>query len=336
MIQSLRPVSRVLRHRRGFSLTELLVAIGLIVVLLSLVLVALRAVRGQSDRSALGASLRQMSQAFATYHADNNGALLPGYLSQTASQDRVGARVRDAGGRDISGTEDAAPYLWRLSEYLDDWTIALAGYSTGLKDEFVREVGEGIMGGGSAGDSALGAARAPAICMNTIRVGGDDRHFITGTPGEFGNRDPWSNRFETPAVTSVGQVRNTARLVVFAPATRWDAATWGPAANIPSARNERIGSPVLVPPRLPNAAGALQDDTTWAAGATTASAVNDSAAGSWEADAGLPVLRGRAGEELVPIGRFDGSFASATLTELQADERFWNATANPTRVGESQ
>ncbi len=333
MNHSPRPVSRT---RRGFSLTELLVAIGLVVVLLSLVLVALRAVRNQSDRSALGASLRQMSQAFATYHADNNGALLPGYLSQAASQDRVGARVRDAGGQDISGTEDAAPYLWRLAEYLDDWTIAMAGYSTGLKDEFVREVGEGIMGGGSAGDTALGAARAPAIGMNTIRVGGDDRHFITGNPADFGNRDPWSNRFETPAVTSVGQVRNTARLVVFAPATRWDAATWAPAAAIPSARNERIGAPVLVPPRLPNAAGGLQNDTTWAAGVTAATAVNDSAAGSWEADAGLPVLRGRTGEEQVPIGRFDGSFAAATLPELQGDERFWNATANPTRVGESQ
>jgi hypothetical protein len=321
------------------------VAIGLIVVLLSIVLVALRAVRGSADRSAVGASLRQLSQAFTNYHVDNEGALLPGYVSTQTSQDRTGltepsgiSTVRGPGGSALD-PEDAASYVWRLAEYLDDWQIVNTGYSTGLREKFAQEVGDGVFGGGTAGADDLGVARAPAIGMNTTWVGGDDRHFIIA-PGSAqnvpGNRDPWSNPYDAQAARSASEVRNPAQLVLFAPTRRWNADTWGPAANVPAARAERIGSPAVMPPFFPAPGGGVQGDFTWTAGVAEAVITDPNDAGSWDGDAGLPVVRGYRGEERVPIGRFDGSFGAVTLTELQVDPRFWNPRANPTRIGESQ
>jgi type II secretory pathway pseudopilin PulG len=326
--------------RPAFSLTELVFAIGLIAILVAILVPALLGIRAAGDRSATQAGLRQMAQAYTSYASDHDGALMPGYVLDSA---RVPLRARDANGRDISGTEDAAPYVWRLAEYLDDWRVTTTGYGEGLGARLTTEVEDGVVGGATAGPDQLGLARVPAIGMNTVWVGGDDRHFtVPGAAGPDvpGNRDPWTNRFDTQAVTSVSGVRNTSRLVVFAPTRRWNDEAWGPGQAASAAAGERLGAPALMPPRFPDADGDLQSDGgAWDAariGGDFESVVqqpND--AGSWDpdADAGVPVFRS-ARDEVLPVVHFDGSFSSVPLLELRNDPRYWNPQANQVIIGD--
>jgi len=320
--------------RRAFSLTELIFAVALIALLLAILLPALLGIRGAGERSSTQAAMRQMIQGFTNYASDHDGALLPGYVLDPTLID---LRVRDAAGNDISGTEDAAPYVWRLAEYLDDWRVVTTGYGASLRERLSAEVADDVVGGASAGDDALGVARIPAIGMNTVWVGGDDRHFTVdpGTAGP-GNRDPWTNRYETQAARSLSEVRNTSRLVVFAPTARWNGDGWQPASSFPVTAGERIGAPALMPPRFPDADGVLQaNPPAWQADADRATAVSPNPVGSWDpdGDAGVPALR-TTGDELLPTARFDGSVGATTLPELQGDFRAWDPRANPVIIGD--
>lgn len=63
-------------RRRGFTLTELMVVIGLIAVLISLLLPAVEKVRAASNRVACLSNLRQMGAAWTMYTATNRGRLM--------------------------------------------------------------------------------------------------------------------------------------------------------------------------------------------------------------------------------------------------------------------
>src|SRR5688500_9405438 len=68
--------------RRGFTLTELLVVVGLIALLISLLMPALGQARGAARSTGCLSNLRQMGVAWTMYLADNRGHL-PEYLWHT-------------------------------------------------------------------------------------------------------------------------------------------------------------------------------------------------------------------------------------------------------------
>jgi prepilin-type N-terminal cleavage/methylation domain-containing protein/prepilin-type processing-associated H-X9-DG protein len=64
------------RHSRGFTLTELLVVIGLIAVLISLLFPVLGKVRSAAQSATCMSNLRQMGNAWSMYTSENKGRLL--------------------------------------------------------------------------------------------------------------------------------------------------------------------------------------------------------------------------------------------------------------------
>jgi len=79
------------RRRGGFTLTELLVVIGLIVVMMSLLMPALGKVRAAANTTTCLSNLRQMSAAWMMYTAENKGRLLE-YINSTGPRPDIAWR----------------------------------------------------------------------------------------------------------------------------------------------------------------------------------------------------------------------------------------------------
>jgi prepilin-type N-terminal cleavage/methylation domain-containing protein/prepilin-type processing-associated H-X9-DG protein len=72
--------------RRGFTLVELLVVIGIIALLVSMLLPALQRARAQASMVACAANLRQQGHAIQLYAAENKGRFLPAPLTNVRSE----------------------------------------------------------------------------------------------------------------------------------------------------------------------------------------------------------------------------------------------------------
>ena len=77
--------SRAFALKRGFTLVELLVVIGIIAVLISVLLPALNKARQQSNFVNCQSNLRQMGQALYIYAHDNKGLLPYGGIDRPKS-----------------------------------------------------------------------------------------------------------------------------------------------------------------------------------------------------------------------------------------------------------
>ena len=66
-------------NRRGFSLVEMLVVLGIIVLLISILMPALNRVRDQAKTAACLNNLRQIGIAFSSYATSNDGFMPPSY-----------------------------------------------------------------------------------------------------------------------------------------------------------------------------------------------------------------------------------------------------------------
>lgn len=337
MAQSRSVVRRVRPLRRGFSLTELMFAVGIIALLLSLILVAFARATAAGRGAEVSNALRQMGVAWTAYANDHDGALLPGYISPATQQD-LGIRVTGPGNQQLAGA-DAASYVWRLVPYMERWDILTTGYATNLVNVFENEIEQdGIYGPASAtpGSGALGLASAPVFGINSMFLGGDDTHFVAGDDaGEsFANLSPYRNRFSTQAVTQMSQVTNTARTIVFAPTVRWDRNTWANAASTPYRTGYGLGAPVVMPPQLPethpDGFPATAAARYWALPAASTDAraaiTTPPPFGTWSGDIGVPGRRD-ADEERLPHVRVDGSVGTEDIGTVGIDRAYWDPRA---------
>ena len=81
------------RHRRGFSIVELLVVIGIIALLIAILLPALSKAREQSRTVKCLSNLRQLGLAEANYTSETRGYLLPADVFDPALASEPNGRV---------------------------------------------------------------------------------------------------------------------------------------------------------------------------------------------------------------------------------------------------
>lgn len=344
------------KQRRAFTLVELLVTVAIIALLAGITAVALRPIRNTAKRTDSANALRQMVLGASAYTADNNGVILPGYVSaerlellgidpKLASGRSVDPRLAYGGGGMGGSGEisDASSYVWRLAPYLDDaWKTMYTDYANrGIVDVLTSEMNRASPPGdppaygpytATAGD--LGAARMPSFGMNSIFVGGDDVHGGSAIT----RRNPWEPALAAGesvlAVTRLSEARSPSRLIVFAPSRYpWNEqddrfAAWPRGRQV-------LGSPEVRPPFIElDRSGSSPADWTWITrqwhindGSTSTPEVakreadNTGEASDFSAGGGLPIVRW--GDQ-IPVGRLDGSVSSFEIERLFIDMRMWS------------
>lgn len=121
------------RQRRGFTLVEVLVTIGIIALLLGILLVGLRGVLGTASRTQELSNLRQVYYGWQMYSSSNEEYLLPGYLDDN-TQELWAVEYKDARGDEVPRA-DARGWAWRLAGYVDNSFEVLCGYRTDFDKE---------------------------------------------------------------------------------------------------------------------------------------------------------------------------------------------------------
>src|SRR5271168_3611875 len=81
---------KLVRHRKAFTLVELLVVIGIIALLISVLLPALNRAREQANMIACSSNLRQIGQMCQIYTAENNGYLPYGWAEMLPGTENRG------------------------------------------------------------------------------------------------------------------------------------------------------------------------------------------------------------------------------------------------------
>jgi prepilin-type N-terminal cleavage/methylation domain-containing protein len=287
--------------RRGFTLLELIVTIGLILILASIVIVAVGGVRAAASRTDSASALRSMAVG---YNAYPNGT--------TADYD--------------TNTADLSSYVWRLSPYVEDeWGYAFKDYrNRELDSELKREVLAGVFGPASmdptGGGSEIGAARTPSFGLNSIFLGGDDVH---GGPAAVA-RNPWDNPGDTLAVTRFSEVKAPGRVIVFAPVVYWGDADADPSNNLipePPVSNVRFGYSELRPPFLvldDSGADAIWTQQQWELDSN--GEIRRASGADYNEGGGWPIARW--GDSL-PVVHLDGSVTTHGIPQLFDDMRLW-------------
>ena len=310
-----------LRRDRGFTMIELMVVIAIIVLLVTLVAVSLKSVRGSARRTVSLSALKQIMMAYRSYSDDNRGQLLPGYIDADLFADGEpfeNLRVTQPDGTPVQPV-DAQSYVWRLAPYVDNaWEVFYTELrDVGLMAQLEAEYSCCIYGPGSDPCPGLGCPDPPAnpvgiserptYGLNSIFVGGDSVH-----GGSYAtDRHPWQTNNPVIAATRFTQVKNPARLIVFGAAAKADA------SGAMVYEDQSLGFCELRPPFLDESSGAWIDPQ-WIVGG--GGLIEDPSTDQF--GTGIPI--DRHGEGMVPVAHLDGSAAAVSLADLSADMRMWN------------
>jgi prepilin-type N-terminal cleavage/methylation domain-containing protein len=192
--------------RRGFTVVELIVVVGVVAVLLGLLFPALASVRGAGRMTTELSAARQLMAAYSNYSVANRDLVLPGY-------DR-NLRARDDSGNVINTTYDAgnliaARYPWRLAPYLDYNFEGL--YNNEHSDVLADLRAE------RPEDYMYIVSLYPSLGLNSVWVGGHQ-----GLGLRTGTDRGWVDAFGRFYVTRMSEVRRADEMLVFASARRSD------------------------------------------------------------------------------------------------------------------
>jgi len=114
-----------MQRRRGFTLVELLVVIGIIAVLIGLLLPALGRARAQANMVACSAGMRDISNAFVQFQMDHKGWLPKAYFNGRPT------------GKDVAEINQfGSPDDWGLREPEWGWDYAVFKYLKNSKKVF--------------------------------------------------------------------------------------------------------------------------------------------------------------------------------------------------------
>jgi len=180
-----------MKREHAFTLIELLVVIAVIAVLAAIAVPVLANSSQSARRTSEAAAARSISAAMQMYTSENNGAVLPGYVTT--------AGVTGSQGEALSG-EKAKRYPWRLAPFLGGDT----------RNSFLAS-GQKIDDGGNL--SYL-ISLVPSFGMNTRFVGGDESQ----SPNPF-NRRLAARFVQQGGVTRMSQVMRPSQLIAFVSAS---------------------------------------------------------------------------------------------------------------------
>ena len=300
------------RNTRGFTLIELMVVIAILVLLVTLVAVSLKSMRGSARRTVSLSALKQIMAAYRSYSDDNRGRLLPGYIGAdlfARGEPFENLRVTLPDGTPLQA-EDKQSYVWRLAPYVDNaWDVFYTELrDAGLMAQLHAEYSGGIYG--PFGNSVTGGiSERPTYGLNSIFVGGDSVHGGTS----IADQHPWQDSNPVIAATRFTQVKNPARLIVFGAAAMAD--TSGSTVY----DDELFGFCELRSPYL-NLGADMWIDPQWNVGAR--GLVEQTGTGEYTDGAGLPIVR--SGNDVIPVGMLDGSASLEQVSNLSRDMRRWS------------
>ena len=179
--------------RRGFTLIELMVVVGIITVLAAMTIPVAGSMRRKASMSKEISAARQLMAAYLLYPVDHNGELLPGYGSFPAT-DETGAELH---------SPVSSRYPWRIAPYLNYDMRILWGNTS---DDRLSKLKQGPREAYHYGVSVQ-----PALGVNAAYVGGD---YQTLSP----TSEKALSRYGQFCVTRLGQAVSPQTLIVFASA----------------------------------------------------------------------------------------------------------------------
>lgn len=201
-------------QRAAFTLVELLVVIGIVVVLVSVLLPAVARVRSSAMSVATAAQLRELTLLYVQYAQAHRGALLPGFLPPDVQG--VQPTVSDPTSGQVFRGRTARMWPWRLAE----WAGTSAGGGRALWGLIRPGLGSGELPSASdtataAESKAYNAALYPVFGLNTVFLGGHARSTATSPDYFRGFRPDGTPNTGEHVAFRLSEVRRPAEQIVF-------------------------------------------------------------------------------------------------------------------------
>lgn len=294
--------------RKGFTLTELLVVIGIVAVLLAITIPSLAKARASARNVASAAGLREVTSMYLMYAQNHRGALLPGFLNDRING--VEPRVSDpVSGQTFAGRAARQwPFrlaegvgggnksnLWPLLRPTLGWTNFPSPSDTAAQAE----------------SKAYTAGLYPVFGLNTIFLGGHGYSAQSATAIDYyqGFKPDGTPNIGRHVAYRLSEIRNTSRQIVFTEVAIQNGST---SVDV----DDRAGLHYVNPPRADQASGQY-----WK---VEAGRVVITLPDTPRRTLGVPYSRafGARPNPRIPTAFLDGHVETPSLTDL-TDMRLW-------------